>query len=105
MTRLDFKRTTKDLGALGSAYVSAGYQRADGTDVWEDVPMTNDQARHDLPESVTTFVVRCQICGDAKGVVELELKKGDKVLKPSFKREIKPAEAGRTFLAYRVYTL
>jgi len=105
MARLDIKRTTKDLGAMGSAYVSAGYQRTDGTDVWEDVPMTNDQARHDLPESVTTFVVRCQIYGSAGGVVELELKQGDKVLKPSFKREIKPTEAGRTFLEYRVYTL
>jgi len=105
MTRLDFKRTTKDLGALGSAYVSAGYQRADGTDVWEDVPMTNDQARHGFPDDTRTFVVRCQITGDAGGVVELEVKNGDKVLKPSFKREIKPTEAGRTFLAHRVYTL
>ena len=102
MTRLDFKRTTKDLGAESSADMSVGYG---GMDVWEDVPMTNDQARHDLPEGVTTFMVRCMITGAAGGVVELELKQGDKVLKPSFKREIEPTEAGQTFPEYRMYTL
>lgn len=105
MTSLDFKRTTKDLGELGSAYVSAGYQRADGTDVWEDLAMINDQARHAFPDNTRTFVVRCQISGEAGGVVELEVKNGDRVLKPAFKRAIKASEHGQTFLAYRVYTL
>jgi hypothetical protein len=105
VTSLDFKRTTKGLGASGSAYVSAGYQRADGTDVWEDVPMTTDRARLDVPDDTKTFVVRCQITGAAGGGVELEVKNGDKILKPSFKREVRPTDAGRTFLAYRVYTL
>lgn len=105
MTRLDFKRTTKNIGALGHAYVSVGYQKADGTDVWEDVLMGNDQASHAVPDDTRTFVGRCQILGASGGVVELEVKSGDKILKPSFSREIKPAEAGQTFLEYRVYKL
>lgn len=105
MTMLDFKRTTKNLGNQGSAYVSVGYQKTDGTDVWEDVTMTNDRGRQTLPDETKTFVVRIQVTSDAGGVIELELKNGEKVLKPPFKREVKPKEGGKTFLAYRVYQL
>ena len=105
MTDLAFKRTTKNLGALGHAYVGVGYRKADGTDVWEDVLMDNDQASHAVPDDTKTFVVRCQILGASGGVVELEVKSGDKILKPAFSREIKPAQAGRTVLEYRVYKL